>query len=129
MHLDVGAHERHYDRGQNSRKGSTMVAQNQDHLLTYAQKTDDNTARAIVYDAQKAGLVLHWCPGYAKKGISGERYQFYSKTKTFTQFDTLTKDHVLSGRMRTMKPRAVSTDLAFDAARGTLKFADADTPP
>ena len=106
-----------------------MVPQKQDHLLTWAQKTNDNTARAIVYDAQKAGLVLHWCPGYAKKGISGERYQFYSKTKTFAQFDTLTKDHILSGRTGTMKLRAVSTDLAFDAARGTLKFADVDTPP
>jgi hypothetical protein len=75
-----------------------MVPQKQDHLLTWAQKTNDNTARAIVYDAQKAGLVLHWCPGYAKKkkkkSISGERYQFYSKTKTFAQFDTLTNDHI-----------------------------------
>jgi len=68
-------------------------------------------------------------PRICEKGISGERYQFYSKTKTFTQFDTLTKDNILSGKMGTMKPRAVSTDLAFDAARGTLNFADADTPP
>jgi hypothetical protein len=28
-----------------------------------------------------------------------------------------------------MKPSAVSTDLAFDVARGFLKLADADTPP
>ena len=71
-----------------------MVAQNQDHLLTWAQKTEDDTARAIVHDTQKAGLVLYRCPGYAKKGTSGEWYQFYSKTKTFAQFDTLTNDHI-----------------------------------
>jgi len=96
---------------------------------TWAQKTDDVTARAMVRDARKAGLILYWCPGHVKKGVSGERYQFYSKAKTFAQFDALTKERFLSGITGTMKPRAVSTDLAFDVARGILKFVDADTPP
>ena len=93
------------------------------------KRLDTYTARALVKDAQKAGLILRWRPGHTKHGQSGERYQFYSKTKTFAQFDALTKDFFLSGHTGTMKPRAVSSDLAYDVAHGILTFVDADTVP
>ena len=93
------------------------------------KRLDTYTARALVKDARKAGLILRWRPGHTKHGQSGERYQFYSKTKTFAQFDALTKDFFLSGHTGTMKPRAVSSDLAYDVAHGILTFVDADTVP
>ena len=76
-----------------------------------------------------AGMVLRWREGFTKTGQSGERYQFYSKAKTFAQFDAMTKETFLSGVTGTQRPKAVPGDLQFDAARGILTFLDADTPP
>jgi hypothetical protein len=82
----------------------------------------------MVRDARAAGMVLRWRPGFTKGGKSGERYQYYSRAKTFAQFDALTKETFLSGITGTQRPKAMPTDLMHDAARGIVTFVDADTP-
>ena len=96
-------------------------ARGQSHL-------DTATVRAMIRDARAAGQVLRWRPGFAKTGKSGERFQFYSKARTFAQFDALSKETFLSGLTGTQRPKAVPSDLNFDAARGIVTFVDADTP-
>ena len=90
---------------------------------------DQSTTRALLRDARAAGQVLRWRPGFTKTGKSGERYQFYSKAKTFAQFDALTKETYLSGITGTPRPKATRDDLFYDAARGIVTFVDADTLP
>ena len=96
-------------------------ARGQSHL-------DTATVRAMIRDARAAGQVLRWRPGFAKSGKSGERFPFYSKARTFAQFDALTKETFLSGLTGTQRPKAVMSDLNSDVARGILTFVDADTP-
>ena len=43
----------------------------------------------MVRDARAAGMVLRWRPGFSKSGKSGERFLFYSRAKTFAQFDAM----------------------------------------
>ena len=90
---------------------------------------DAPTTRALLRDARAAGQVLRWRPGFSKTGKSGERYQFYSKARTFAQFDAMTKETYLSGITGTQRPKAIRSDLNYDAARGIVTFLDADTPP
>ena len=74
-------------------------------------------------------MVLRWRPGFTKGGISGERYPFYSRARTFAQFDALTKETFVSGITGGNRPKAIPQDLLYDAARGTVTFIDAETPP
>lgn len=74
-------------------------------------------------------MVLRWRPGFTKGGISGERYPFYSRARTFAQFDALTKETFVSGLTGGTRPKATPQDLLYDAARGTVTFIDAETPP
>ena len=87
------------------------------------------TARAPVRDARAAGMALRWRPGFTKSGMSGERYQFYSRARAFTKFDALTKGTFVSGCTGGNRLNATLKDLLFDAARGTVAFVDAATPP
>ena len=90
---------------------------------------DNATTRALVRDARAAGLILRWKPGFKKGGKSGERYLFYSKARTFAQFDAMTKETFLSGSTGTRRPKATVGDMWHDAARGIVTFHDPDTPP
>ena len=47
-----------------------------------------------------------WRPGFSKSGKSGERFQFYSRAKTFAQFDAIAKESYLSGITGTWRPKA-----------------------
>ena len=67
---------------------------------------DKATTRALVRDARAAGMVLRWRPGFTKGGISGERYPFYSRARTFAQFDALTKETFVSGLTGGTRPKA-----------------------
>ena len=58
---------------------------------------DKATTRALVRDARAGGMVLQWRPGFTRVGKSGERYLFYSRARTFTQFDAQTKVTFVSG--------------------------------
>ena len=90
---------------------------------------DQATTRALVRDAQAARMVLRWRPGFTKGGKSGERYQFYSRARTFAQFDALTKETFVSGIAGGNRAKATRESLLYDAARGTVTFVDAATPP
>ena len=89
---------------------------------------EQEEANALISGARAAGQVLRWKPGHTKTGKSGERYQFYSKTKTWPQYDAMLKDKFVSGLRGTTCPKAVRGDLTHDVARGILTFANADTP-
>ena len=89
---------------------------------------DTSTVQVMIRDTRAAGQVLRWRPGFSKTGRSGERYPFYSKARTFAQFDALTKEMYLSGLTGTQRPKAVTSDMSFDVAREILTFCDADTP-
>ena len=74
-------------------------------------------------------MVMRWRPGYSKKGLSGERFQFYSRAKTFAQFEAMLKETYLSGITGTWRPKASEKDLRWDTQRGIVTFHHADTPP
>ena len=86
-------------------------------------------ARILIRDARDSGMVMRWRPGYSKKGLSGERFQFYSRAKTFAQFEAMLKETYLSGITGTWRPKASEKDLRWDTQRGIVTFHHADTPP
>jgi hypothetical protein len=85
-------------------------------------------ADALISGARAAGQVLRWLPGFTKTGKSGERYRYYSTTKTWAQYDAMLTDTFISGISGTTRPKAVREDLRNDVARGILTFINADTP-
>ena len=74
-------------------------------------------------------MVMRWRPGYSKKGLSGERFPFYSRAKTFLQFDAMLNENYLPGLTGTWRPKASKKDLLWDTERGIVTFHGADTPP
>ena len=56
-------------------------------------------------------------PGFTKRGKSEERYPFYSRARTFAQFDALTKETFVSGLTGGTRPKATPQELLYDAAR------------
>jgi hypothetical protein len=88
----------------------------------------DDEADATITSARDAGQLLRYLPGFTKSGQSGERYQFYSKARTWQQYDSMRKEYFTSGLSGTSKPKAVVGDLRNDVARGILTFVNADTP-
>ena len=64
-------------------------------------------------------------PGLHEGWYSCEKYQFYSRARTFAKFDALTKGTFVSGSTGGNRLKATPKGLLFDAARGTVTFVDA----
>jgi len=82
---EVGAHPGHGG----SRTG--LVDKAPTRTLTVSTRSPvlmtKESADALIANARAAGMVMHWQPTNPKTGRSQERYELYSKARTFSRFD------------------------------------------
>lgn len=83
----------------------------------------DAQAERLIRRARDEGLRVHFDPSHSKRGMSGERWELYSKFTTVEQCDEAVKTPLRygSGRVETVMK---SDDLRFDLTKGNCQVLD-----
>jgi len=89
-----------------------------------AARLTHSEASAAISQARQAGASLEWRQPNPKAALSKshERYELYSRAKTFAEFDALAGEEYASAAARTMARKVLPGDLAHAVARHHCTF-------